>query len=1041
MNPIESIAWRFAAFADQVLAPAVHPARVPLSIAVHHAQTALSPEAARRHAFEPITAGYRWGPLWSTAWFLLIGRVPAEWAGRCVVLRFSSGTESLLWRDGAPAGGLNLYHDSALLFPAARGGEEISLLVESSCIRPFGATVFWWDDAETRARWNEPQPGRVDFAELAIWDETLWRLWRTYDFARQLLVLQPADSARAGRLIDALETATRLIHDGNPIETAEPALAALESGLRGTGAGAASRCFAVGHAHIDTAWLWPIRETRRKCLATFSTVLSLMERFPDFRFMCSQAAQYAWVEQDSPVLFERIRERVAERRWEPTGAMWVEPDCNIPSGESLVRQILHGVNYWNSRFPDAASQRLLFLPDTFGFPASLPQIAVRAGLDTFVTNKLCWNQQNEFPHVSLLWRGIDGTEIVAHQTPGRDYNSLNTPRELLRGAQIAARLDRSGAGVWLQPFGHGDGGGGPTDTSILFARLARECEPLARVTLSDSRSFCDALHEHFREKQPDLPVWDGELYLEIHRGTYTTQAWLKQANRRAEQLLRAVEWLWFAAPGGLPAAERVACRTELDSLWKLLLLNQFHDILPGSSIAEVYVDARRDHETIRIAAEARKNQAIAAWEARCDTRNLRRPMLVFNPASTARGGVVNCDGESFFVEPVPALGCAILDRDHPSPPYAGSRNLCNGILEAKIATDGALLSLRHLPTGREVGARSNLNDAAAKLNQLVLYEDHPRAWEAWDIDPEYAAKAFPLCGPVDQLREISLGELASGVEVTRSVGESSRITQTYVLFAGAPRLDIRTRIEWREQRRLLRALFPVNVRSRTATHEIAFGHIQRPAHRSNPWDRAMFEVCSHRWVDLSEPGFGVALLNDGRYGHSCHDGTLGISLLRSPKFPDPDADMGIHEFTYSLMPHAGDWRSAGVASEAEALNAPLFAIPLAPGRAGALSGCWSPFTLEPSPPIGLEVAALKPAEDGDGIVLRLVEIHGGRGMFRIRWNLPVRSVCWATLLEKAESIDRDVLEHDPSSATSSIYIRPFQIVTLRVRLDESQLVV
>lgn len=1044
MLSIESAAWRFSAFADQVLAPAAYAARAPLAVGVRHCASRIAPDEAAAREFLPVNVGYRWGPLWSNAWFRLRGAVPADWAGRCVVLRFSSGTESLLWRDGVPAGGLNQYHDAKSLYGEARGGERVDLLIESSCIRPFGATVFWWDDAETRARWNESQPGRVDFAELAVFDEAAWRLWRTYDFARQLIALLPNDSERARCVVDALDRATRLIDDRQPARSAGAALAVLQRGLQGDGPAAATRCFAVGHAHIDTAWLWPLRETRRKCLATFSTVLQLMDRFPDFRFLCSQAVHYDWVEQDSPALFEQIRRRVSEGRWEPAGAMWVEPDCNVPSGESLVRQILHGVRYWQSRFPDAPPQRLLYLPDTFGFPASLPQIAAQAGIDTFITNKLCWSQQNEFPHASFLWRGIDGTEIVAHQTPGRDYNSLNTPKEQLRGAQNAARLDQSRAGVWMQPFGHGDGGGGPTDTSILFAQLAGQCEPLARTELAGSGAFCDALHERFRalgDEGRTLPVWDGELYLEIHRGTYTSQAWLKQANRRAEQQLRVAEWLAFAGPARPNSDDSAALRGQLNSLWKLLLLNQFHDILPGSSIAEVYDDARRDHAQIAAGAAAIVDDISAAWGTRIDTRGRRRPMLVFNPSSSRRSGVVECAGERFYVADVPALGCAVIDRDAPHE-CGESRALNNGIIAASIDQNGAIGSLVQLTSGREARADRAKCGGPFELNQLVLYEDRPRAWEAWDIDPEYGDKSWPQCSPVDNRREIQIGALISGVEITRSIGEKSRITQTYMLAAGSPRLDIHTRIDWREERRLLRALFPVNIRSRFATHEIAFGHIQRPTHRSNPWDAAMFEVCTHRWMDLSEPGFGVALLNDGRFGCSCHDNVMGLSLLRSPKFPDPGADIGEHEFTYSLMPHGGDWRAAGVAAEAQSLNAPLFAIPLSAEQAGVYPDHWQPVELEVEPPVAVEVAAIKPAENGEGIIVRFVEIHGGRGCVRIKWNLPVLAVRAVDLLERdmpGAIAHRELnVHHSEVDGVTTLTIRPFQIVTLLARIASGE---
>jgi alpha-mannosidase len=1031
-NELEFDAQRFRVFASQVLEPAVYPTSVPLAAAAFQCPDPIPHDEAVQAAYEPVEIGWRWGPVWSTAWFRLTGRVPPKMSGRPLALRFSCGTEALLWQAGIARQGFDDNHDSVVLCESATSGEELCLHVEAACNHPLGTAKFFWQEAEFNRRWDTPQPGILERCELAVYDPLVWQLWRTYDFARQLLLLLPEDSQRGQELCETLRRTTERIGDTNVPASAEAALEILTSGLREHAGTATSSCIAIGHAHIDTAWLWRIRETRRKCIRSFATALELMNRFPEFRFVCSQAQQYEWIEQDAPELFERIAARVRDGHWEAGGAVWVEPDCNVPAGESLVRQILCATRYWQQKFGPAAPQRFLFLPDTFGFSGALPQIMAQAGLDTFITNKLCWNDTNEFPHMNFRWRGIDGTEVLAHATPGKDYNAVNSPTELTRGAKNAARKDRARTGIWLQPFGYGDGGGGPTDWTIHNALLAEQCTGLPKARIDRVSSVCDELHqchETLRAKGRDLPLWDGELYLEYHRGTYTTQAWLKRANRRAEQGLRVAEWLTFAGPTSLSEQEHDAARAQLDEAWKLLLLNQFHDILPGSSITAVYDDARAQHERLRGIYETLIDDGVRRWSGHADTCNRSQPMIVLNPCSHQRTGVVECDGRLHWVADVPAMGMTLLDRaDQPptTPVRVERRVLSNGLLTATIDEAGQVTSLKRCGSERDARARG-------VLNQLVLYDDRPRGWDAWDIDEDYADRAFPVTGPAATWRVIADGPLRAAIEVSRPLGSGSKITQRFTLEAGSPRLDIATSVDWHEEHRLLRALFPVDVRARHATYEIQFGHLERPTHRNTPWDQARFEVCAHRWMDLSEPGFGVALLNDCKYGHSCRENVLGLSLLRSPKFPDPRADLGRHEFTYSLIVHDGDWRAAGVDRQAEALNNPLIVRPLPAGSAGTTHDRWTPFELAAHGPVGVEIVAVKRAADDDRLILRLVETHGGRGHVTVAWNLPVVGVQCVDLLERPSS--NAEITHDSPSRRTTVPLRPFQIVTLAAQVQ------
>ncbi len=1082
LPPLQYSALGLETFRDDVLLPAVTLARAPLDVSVWHpaagshpsanaiASTSQRPPPGRRRSgkdvFRPVALGYRWGPVWSTAWFRVRGRIPAAMAGQQVALRFSSGTEATLWLDGRPFQGFDPYRDLATVWPKAKAGESVDLLIEAACNLPLGISTFWWDHAELHAKWKEAKPGRLESCELVVVDDVCWRFAERWDFLRKTLLVLPADSPRAIAINDGMRDMLKRIASGDPRRGMRAETNCLDGLIRGAGTPTSTVCVAVGHAHIDTAWLWPVCETRRKCLRTFASVLRLIDRFDAFHFICSQAQQYAWVEEDSPKLFAEITRRVRSGRFEPTGAMWIEPDCTCPSGESFVRQILHGIGYWAKRFGAAAPQRMLYLPDTFGFPPCLPQIARLAGLDTFITNKMSWCESNRFPHVTFRWCGLDGTEVLTHLTPGHNYNSSIEPADMLYGERMLVAQDgQSFAGraipTWLQPYGFGDGGGGPTAQQIERANAASRCEGLPAFEQHSVHQFCQRLHDgraELRAHGRDVHAWDGELYLELHRGTYTSQAWIKRQNRLAESLLRDVE----ATVCSLPkehARLRDGTRAWLDPLWKLVLLNQFHDILPGSSIAAVYEDARTDHERVANEGGVARDSLLATLSMHCDTREMTAPLLVRNPASTDRGGVVELDGRLFAVDAVPALGFEIVDGGAdplPGPPVevkrlkrtargvAGGVTLQNAWIDATIDGAGRIAELRAHGTLRSANARDERGQPQA-LNQLWLYDDRPRRWEAWDVDRDYMERGIPIDGPAD-VEIVTAHPLRSEVRVTRRIGRASHLTQTYRLDAGSRRLDVRTFVDWQEERTMLRALFPVNVRTRTATFGTQFGVLERSTHRNTSWDEARFEVPGHAWMDLSEPGFGLAVLDDGKYGRSAIGSVLGLSLLRSPCFPDSSADRGEHSFTYALMPHDGDWRAAGVDSEAEALREPLRATRLTAGRRGALHGSFAPFRVSASHNVALQIAAWKPSETGRSRILRLVETRGGRGEVCVRWSEATTSVVPVDLLERPFAAISEMggsMESDPGPPTGFVHdrrksesrfeIRPFQIVSFLVR--------
>ena len=780
------VAIRFEAFLDEVLAPAAVVARAPLELEVWQPGEAAALPSAQAAAdageYAPCAPGHRWGPAWSTAWFRIRGRVPEEMGGHPVALRFSSGTEALLWRDGAPRQGLDDNRDRALLWRRAAGGEELELFVEAACNLPLGVSTFWWDHPELAARWREDQPGRVECCELVAVDPELERLCRKVDLARRTLLALPEDHPRGLELLHGLRRLLNEVPAAEPrrILELEPGLDAL---LRGAPEAPRSVCHAVGHAHVDTAWLWPLRETRRKLLRTWASALELMERFPRFRFLASSAQHYAWVEQDAPELFARVKQRVAEGRWEVIGGSWVENDCHAPSGESLVRQLVHGQRWFADKFGDAAPQRLMYLPDTFGFPASLPQIAKGARLDTFVTNKLSWCHRNPYPFTTFRWRGVDGSELLSHFTPGDDYNAPLEPKDLLHGEGKLLRTDRGAFREprggepprWLQPFGYGDGGGGPTEEMAARAELAAAVNGLPPVVQGSAADFAAALHAdrdgRLARGEADLPAWDGELYLEFHTGTQTSQAWLKAANARAEAQLRRIEGM-LAAGGDQGLARELAPR--MDAAWKTALLHQFHDILPGTSIAAVYEQARADHGALEAELEALEARAAAALRARLDDSGMAAPVMVFNDGSTTRGRILRGAGGLRWTRPIPPMSAALFDLALPGPvpspvrPHAGKRRLENDLVVMELDDAGRIARLQRRGCSAPVNAR-RADGGLEPLHQLVAYEDRPRRWEAWDLDFDYPDKAALIESPADSIELVEDEALRSTFEVAAAL--------------------------------------------------------------------------------------------------------------------------------------------------------------------------------------------------------------------------------------------------------------------------------
>ena len=797
---------------------------------------------------------------------------------------------------------------------------------------------------------------------------------------------------------------------------------------------------AAGHAHIDCAWLWPISQTREKAGRTWSTALRLMERYPEYRFLASTPLQYEMVKESFPETFEGIRERVREGRWETVGGMWVEPDCNLPDGESLARQMLVGTRYFEHEFGVETS--VVWLPDCFGFTWALPTLMAAAGLRYFVTHKLSWSQTNRIPHDTFRWRGPDGSEVLAHFLctpslwPGEHttYNGTLLP-SIARGAWRRFQ-DRQLQKELLVAFGWGDGGGGPTIEMIEAGRRLKDLPGFPRVQMGQARDFFERLDADLSTRT-DVPVWDGELYLEYHRGTYTGQARQKLRNVLSQRLYHAAE-LYASSARALLGAPYP--RAELEEGWRLILTNQFHDILPGSAISSVYVDAEADYQRL-----AGLGQGIldGSTERLAGGINLASDALVvFNPAPfpsadylelppntlgsvplptqpTADGGLlVWCEG-------VPANGYQAFPLGSSALPAAAgavsasTREVESPFWRIELDERGHISRLWDKHNERDVVPPGQI------ANRLVVFEDKPINFDAWDIDAYFYAKS----SDVDTLESATVRETGperAVVEFHWRIGERSHIVQRLCVYARSPRIDFVNDVEWQERQSLLKVGFPTGIRNRRATYEIQFGTIDRPTHQNTSWEQAAFEVPAQRWVDLSDAHHGVALLADCKHGYSVRDDTLWLSLLKGAIDPDPDADRGQHHFTYSLLPHA-----AGL----DAVRRAGYSLtrPLLWRSEGAHPGPLPlQFSLASVADSGVVVETAKWAEDEEALIVRLYEAEGGD-----------TSSASLTLGVQPEAVDQvDLLERNPQplelpSANEGVPLdlRAREIKTSRIRLQ------
>ena len=772
----------------------------------------------------------------------------------------------------------------------------------------------------------------------------------------------------------------------------------------------------IGHTHIDCAWLWTLKQTREKVQRSFATVLELMRRYPEYKFMSSQAFLYQNLKEEAPELYEEVKERIREGRWECEGAMWVEADCNLSSGESLVRQVLYGKSFFRDEF--GVDNRVLWLPDVFGYSAALPQILKKCGVDWFVTSKISWNDADRMPYDTFSWKGIDGSEINTHFLTAQDDKGGKTDRYTTYVANTHAPMISGTYKRYAQKqlnneaivtFGFGDGGGGPTAEHLeLIRRAAHGVPGLPNAKIDFAGNYLKRLEEKIAKSPDLLPTWRGELYLEFHRGTYTTMARNKRNNRKSEFLYQNAELYGTLAKSltGTPFAKK-----ELHRGWEMILTNQFHDIIPGSSIKEVYDQSDVDYAEIARLGNDALQESQKAIAAGIDKQH---GYVLFNPNAYGGRVMAKVNGKTVYADGISPKGYTATDSF-----IAENHVRIDGkVVETdlyRVTFDDAwqMTSLYDKRQHREVLRKGKVG------NELRVYADYPDTYDAWEWQA-YERESYKTLTELSSVEVVEDG-IRRGIRLVRPHMHST-VTQTVWFYDSEERIDFETVADWHEHHQMLKAAFPVEINSDHATYEIQFGSVERPTHRNTSWDREKFEVCAHKYADLSEGGYGVALINDCKYGHDIHDGVMQLSLLRSPTYPNPEADQGLIPFTYALCPHNSDLRGSTVIHDAYTLNNPITVLP-AMGERDTLPTSLSAVT---SNQANVICETVKPAENEDGTILRAYEAQNARTAATLTLGIPATRV-WA-----CDMMENRLYEIPVENGSFSYVFKPFEIATFLV---------
>lgn len=969
-------------------------------------------------SFRPIREGENWGKKWESAWFHLSSEIPETHKGKKLATELDFSGEGLVFTpsgeiiQGITNGAIwdqNFLRTRVLLDEKFIKDGKVELWVETAANSLFGVHTEENPEVESPKRhgWFDAKVEKIRFG---IYDDDIWKLYLDARILIGLVKKLEENSVRRHRAILALNNCINMFN--NSRENSQKARESLKGELSKSAAPSDLTVSAIGHAHIDTGWLWPVKETVRKCARTFATQLDLIKRYPDYIFGASQPQHYQFMKDHYPDLFQEIKKAVKSGNWEVQGGMWVEADCNLISGESMVRQFLHGKNFFKDEFDVEVDN--LWLPDVFGYSAAMPQILKKSGVNYFLTQKMSWSQFNDFPHQTFNWRGIDGTEVLTHFPPENTYNSeLDT--EFLLPAQSTFK-EKDKLDEFISLFGVGDGGGGPKPENIELGRRMANLENAPKVHFDTAVNFFDRLNG----QKDKLDTWVGELYLELHRGTLTTHGLVKKQNRKLENKLRTVEMLWSCLPMDKYPLEK------LDGLWKKVLLNQFHDIIPGSSINLVYQTTHKEYtevhsgcdELLDAASKLLFNQDKDSIVL-VNTLSYRWKGLVLLPSSFEGYSIVDEEGNDVLVHKsnegysidvnLDGLSMNSFKKAKEKKLEVQSSSdfiLENDFIKYEFDEKGALISAYDKEANKEAMKEPG--------NVFSLYEDIPNNWDAWDIDFFYR-DALIETGAVESIKLSSSSKILKQLEISLSIG-NSKIQQVISLSSHSKRLDFKTNVHWNESHKMLRVHFPVAITSDQATFDIQYGYVKRNTHRNTSWDKAKFEVVGHKYADLSDHDYGVALLNDCKYGYMVLDNILDLNLLRSPSNPDPDADLGDHEFTYSFLPHNNDLIRSNVISEASCLNQkPLL-------FEGFTSTAQIPVKLSGR---GVELTVLKKAEKEDAWVFRVVETHGrsSHGSLFIEGSITECDLIEWSELSEPQNIRGEM----------PLYLKPFEVKTFKVK--------
>ena len=992
----------------------------------------------------PFPAGSRWGAYDQTFQFKVTVSIPKEFEGKSIVFNIRTGREGqwdalnpqfVISVNGAIVQGLDTNHTEINLCEAACEGEEYEISL---------AAYSGTGNAQAELT-----------ATLSVLDKDTEKLYYHIKVPYDVAMLLDKNDKRRIDIINYLDAALNLtdlrrVPSMEYSDSVKTAVSYLDEEFYGKFCGKEEiTALCVGHTHIDVAWQWTLAQTRKKTVRSFSTVLNLMKEYPEYIFMSSQPQLYQYLKEEEPSLYEQVKKRVAEGRWEAEGAMWLEADCNLASGESLVRQILFGKTFFNREF--GVDNKVLWLPDVFGYNAALPQILKKCGVDYFVTSKISWNQYNKIPYDTFVWKGIDGTEIFSYFLTASNYNASANSHITTYNADVDPNQVM---GTWkrfqqknlteevLVTFGHGDGGGGPTKKMLEFARRLEKGIPgCPAVKQGKAYDFLTRLEEKTKNN-PKLPKWVGELYLEYHRGTYTSMGRNKKYNRKSELLYQDAEMLSVMNQTLLGADYP---QKTLNSGWETILLNQFHDILPGSSIKEVYDDSKVDYE--RVLQSGTTVAQTAMQNISSQIKTTAPSVVVFNPLYFDRNDLTEIkipDGYSdvqlldnsgkeldsqlcgenilFYGKGIPAKGYQTYQiKNAPSTVKntlsVSTSSLSNRFFDIKLDQDGNIISIYDKRAHREVIKKNE------RANLLQAFEDKPYRHDVWDIDIYYQEKMY-LIEEAESIEVIEEGPIRGTIRIKRTFLDST-IQQDISIYNDIDRIDFKTTIDWKQHQILLKTAFPVDIQSDKASFDIQFGNVERPTHWNTSWDYARFEVCAHKWVDLSEEGYGVSLLNDCKYGHDIKESVIRLTLLKSGISPFPNADNEVHEFTYSLFPHENSWRSAGTEKMAYRLNSPVYAA-FEKAHDGMLPETVSLLSTDRD---NVVLETVKKAENSDAIIIRLFEAHNKRTSVTATFCKELHSVTECDLLEN------DIAAIDANNHSFEFEIKPYEIKTFKLKLN------